>query len=102
MTGCDLCPVSAVAAYMAVRGREKGPFFTFAWGAPLSREKLVRCLREALCKVGIEAGTAIVSKLGGHNCSNGGCGGFVDQDTGEVGKCSVPPVCEAAMGSFSN
>jgi hypothetical protein len=61
-TGNDLCPVSAIAAYLVVRGRGRGPFFNFTSGAPLSRERLVQCLREALAKVGIDA-----SKYAGHS-----------------------------------
>ena len=30
----NLCPVAAVAAYLAVRGRNPGPFFRFVWHAP--------------------------------------------------------------------
>ena len=52
-TDNELCPVSAIAAYMVVRGREEGPFFHLASGAPLSREVLVRRLRAALGACGI-------------------------------------------------
>ena len=45
-TDNDLCPVGAVAAYLAVRGREPGPFFKFAKGAPLSRTALVSRMRD--------------------------------------------------------
>ena len=48
-------PGQAVAAYMQGRGREKGAVFTFTSGTPSSRDKLVWCLRAALCKAGIEA-----------------------------------------------
>ena len=61
-TGNELCPVSAIAAYMVVRGREEGPFFHLASGAPLSREVLVRRLRAALGACGIEA-----EKYAGHS-----------------------------------
>ena len=47
-TDNDLCLVGAVAAYLAVRGREPGPFFKFAKGIPLSRTALVSRMRTAL------------------------------------------------------
>lgn len=61
-TGNDLCPVSAVAAYLVARGREKGPFFRLASGAPLTRELLVRKVRVALEAGGVEA-----AKYAGHS-----------------------------------
>ena len=61
-TDNDLCPVGAVAAYLAVRGREPGPFFKFAKGAPLSRTALVSRMRTALRSSGVEA-----SKYSGHS-----------------------------------
>ena len=39
-TGNELCPVSAIASYMVVRGRGRGRFFNLASGAPLSWEVL--------------------------------------------------------------
>ncbi len=47
-TANELCPVAAVAAYLAVRGRRPGPFFRFVTGAPLSRELFVTHIRTAL------------------------------------------------------
>ena len=47
-TDNDLCPVAAVTAYVAVRGRGLGPFFRLEGGAPLSRELLVKQVREVL------------------------------------------------------
>lgn len=35
-TGNDLCPVAAVSAYLAIRGREPGPFFRFGSGSALT------------------------------------------------------------------
>ena len=61
-TDNDLCPVGAVAAYLAVRCREPGPFFKFAKGAPLSRTVLVSRMKTALGSSGVEA-----SKYSGHS-----------------------------------
>lgn len=59
----ELCPVAAVSAYLAVRGRSSGPFFRFASGTPLSRELLVKHIRAALQPYyGIE-----VNKYSGHS-----------------------------------
>ena len=49
-----LCPVAAVAAYLAVRGNTPGPLFMLANGKPLSREMLVMRVRAALLPSGID------------------------------------------------
>ena len=49
-----LCPVSALLAYMAMRPPGEGPLFHFQDGTPLSRQLLVRHVREALAKVGVD------------------------------------------------
>ena len=61
-TGNDLCPVAAVTAYLPARGRAPGPFFRFRRGTPLSRELLVKHVRQALCQLGIE-----VKHVAGHS-----------------------------------
>ena len=61
-TGNDLCPVAAVTAYLAVRGRAPGPFFHFATGSPLSRELLVKHVRVALAQTEVDVG-----KYSGHS-----------------------------------
>ena len=45
-----------MTAYLAVRGRDPGPFFRLKRGAPLSREVLVRKVREALQSSGVQVG----------------------------------------------
>ena len=44
----DLCPVSAVLAYMVLRGATPGPFFFFADGSYLTRDRFVSSVRAAL------------------------------------------------------
>ena len=61
-TGNELCPVVAVAAYLAVRGRQPGPFFRFVSGMPLSRELFVKHIRAALRPYDIE-----VNNYSGHS-----------------------------------
>ena len=43
-----LCPVGAVAAYLAVRGRSQDPFFGLASHASLARDTFGNGMREAL------------------------------------------------------
>lgn len=58
----DLCPLVAMLAYLAVRGSQMGPLFTFKDGKPLTRQKLVLQLRQALKAVGIDD-----TKYSGHS-----------------------------------
>ena len=55
-SGTDICPVAAVLDYMTRRGSAVGPFYTYANGDYLSRERFVRDVRRAL-------------ELAGLNCS---------------------------------
>ena len=52
-TQADLCPVTAVLAYVAIRPSVGGPLFVFKDGGYLTREKLVSHLRRALGSAGI-------------------------------------------------
>jgi len=61
-TDSDLCPVGVIAAYLAVQGRNPGPFFKFVTGAPLSRVTLVSNMRAALWSSGV-----VASKYVGHS-----------------------------------
>lgn len=56
------CPVAAIAAYLAVRGRSTGPFFRWKSGSPLSRETFVKHVRKALSASGMN-----VSGYSGHS-----------------------------------
>lgn len=49
----NLCPVAAMMAYLSARGDANGPLFRFQDGKPLTRERLVGKLREALHCIGI-------------------------------------------------
>lgn len=54
-TGKSLCPVSAMLAYLAVRHPgEDGPLFKFADGKPLTRDRFVVNIREALVAAGVD------------------------------------------------
>ncbi len=58
----DRCPVSAITAYLAVRGRTNGPFFKWKSGLPLLRETFVKHIRRALSVSGMD-----VSGYSGHS-----------------------------------
>ena len=53
-TGTSLCPVAAVLAFMAMRGPGEGPLFRFQDRRPLTRQRLVLALRQALAEAGLE------------------------------------------------
>ena len=53
-TQADLCPVSAILAYVAVRPAVAGPLFVFKDGSFLTRERFVSCIRRALSAAGID------------------------------------------------
>ena len=52
-TGCRLCPVASVMAYMIVRGSEEGPFFKFKNGQPLTKARFTKDIRAGLEAVGL-------------------------------------------------
>ena len=54
-TRADLCPVSALLAYIAVRPAVCGPLFVFGDGSFLSRDKLVTSVRTTLQQAGMSA-----------------------------------------------
>ena len=50
----DLCPVTAVLAFVAVCPPVAGPLFVFKDGSHLTREKLVYCVKQALSTAGVD------------------------------------------------
>jgi len=48
----ELCPVASILDYMVRRGAQSGPFFTFADGRFLTRERFVSAVRAALTTAG--------------------------------------------------
>ena len=62
-TNNDLCPIAALAAYLAFRGARPGPFFQFCNGRPLTRESFVTRVRDSLQAAGIN----IPSQFAGHS-----------------------------------
>ena len=53
-TGASLCPVSALMAYLILRGPEEGPLFRRENGQPLTRAFLVQEMRAALAAQGLD------------------------------------------------
>ena len=52
-TDTQLCPVGAGLDYMAVRGSDPGPFFSFLNGEPLNMSKFTQEVRSAMEAVGL-------------------------------------------------
>ena len=52
-TGDNLCPVTALLAYLAVRGRGPGPLFRFKDGKVLTRGRFISHIRRALDALGL-------------------------------------------------
>ena len=61
-TKADLCPVAALLEYIAVRPDAPGPLFVYKDCSPLTRDKLVVAVRQALEQAGHTA-----SKYSGHS-----------------------------------
>ena len=55
-TGDELCPVTALLHYLAVRGNEPGPLFRWKEGSPLSKARFVAKVWSALTKAYLPAG----------------------------------------------
>ena len=53
-TGDDICPVSAIVAYLAIRGGSQGPLFLFGDSQPLTKERFVKLIRDALTAIGYD------------------------------------------------
>ena len=53
-TGNQLCPVAAVLAYLAIHHPAFAPLFLFLDGSYLTRDRLVKHLRQGLQQVGID------------------------------------------------
>ncbi len=58
----DICPVGALLAYIVRRGATPGPFFRLEDGRPLTRQRLVAAVKDALEKAGVPPG-----KYNGHS-----------------------------------
>ncbi len=51
----ELCPVSAVLTFMVARGPGAGPFFRYWDGRPLTRARMVKEMKEALSRAGVDS-----------------------------------------------
>lgn len=61
-TARDICPVTAIVHYLALRGAGPGPLFIFNDGKGLTRERFVLAVKAALSSGGIDA-----SSYAGHS-----------------------------------
>ena len=50
-----LCPVAALTAYIAVRGQTPGPFFRFQDSRPLTQDRFIAPVRDALLYLGLHS-----------------------------------------------
>ena len=78
-TGNALCPVSAVLAYMAIRGPGPGPLFRFVNGSPLTRAHLVTKVKEAIAAAGIDC-----TPYSGHSFRSGAATTAARQGIGDA------------------
>ena len=53
-TGKEICPVSAILPYLALRGPTQGPLFTYQDGSYLTRQTFTTSLRRTLLQAGID------------------------------------------------
>lgn len=53
-TGHEICPVTALKQYLAIRGSTRGPLFTYKSGKPLSKQLFTREVRYLLSRGGLE------------------------------------------------
>ena len=75
-TDNELCPVSAVLAYLAKHSASQGPLFTTSEGLPLTKSRFVLQFREAL--------TQIASKYTGHSSRIGAATTGIEDSTIEL------------------
>ena len=61
-TDNELCPVTALLAYLALRGSGPGFLFLFADGRPLTKQRFIQRVRQALSAVGVDS-----SRYAGHS-----------------------------------
>eukprot|EP00731_Ephydatia_muelleri_P013916 Em0007g1226a len=54
VTGVTLCPVASILSYMVSRGSRTGPFFSFSDQRPLTRDRLVKEVCQAMRTSGID------------------------------------------------
>ena len=78
-TGCLLCSVAAVLSYMTRRGAATGPLFQFSNGKPLTRQRFVIEVKEALERSGIDS-----SQYSGHSFISGAATTAVQRGMGDA------------------
>ncbi len=61
-TNNSLCPVTALLAYLALRGNRQGFLFLFTDGRPLTKTRFVSKVRDALSHLGVDS-----SRYAGHS-----------------------------------
>ena len=97
-----LCPVAAMAAYLASRKGGPSPFFKFRDGLPLSQRKFGAKVREVLEEAGLHpkkyAGQNFRSACGCDSSSSRN--GLRDEDTGSVVELILSTLCSNTTRMF--
>ena len=78
-TGCELCPVTAMLAYVVRRPLSGGPLFKFTDGRPLTRSLFVEEVRKILTLAGIDC-----NSYAGHSFRSGAATTAARQGLGDA------------------
>ena len=101
-TDSDLCPVTAVLTYLAIRGSAPRPPFLFHDGTTLSRDRLVSEVRRALAASGHDPAllrTQLQNK-GSDRGSKPGVRRHDHPDAGEMAQRCVQTICNVRQKDF--
>ena len=75
----QLCPVTAILAWMVHRGNSGGPLFHFKDGTPLTQQRFVAEFRKSLGLIGEDP-----KKFGGHSFRSGAATAAAQQGIGDA------------------
>ena len=102
-TDLDLCPVTAVLAYLAIRGSSPRPLFLFHDGATLSRGCLVSEARGAFAASGhdTELLRAQLQNKGSDGDSKPGVRRLDHPDAGEMAQRCVQTICNVRQKTLA-
>ena len=94
-TDNNRCPVAAITAYLAIRGRENGPFFKWNSGSLLSRETFVKRVRKTLRASGMDVSILWPQfpHWSGYSCSCCRFRRLFDENIRAVAELSLSDIC---------
>ena len=85
-TGSELCPVAETVHYVRIRGPSPGPFLRFHDGSPLTKAALVKRVREALTKLGLDASCYAGQSFRIGAATTAACSGIEDSAIRSLGR----------------